>query len=222
MYVNVTALVLSARRSGEKDKRLALYTREHGRLWAAAVGSARPGAKLSAATEPAVEARFRLWRTGDAAGARVTGGGVENAFPGLRPEWRRMAAAQSLCEWTERLTPLAEPHPETYDLLRRCLGFLEAGDAEAVRLAFEARFLALAGYNPARDVPGLAAEPGAVELLSALAEDELTRPPAALPESIPAAYLRQQLLKFVAPLLHGPFKSSVHEENLAAYYSVHR
>lgn len=217
MYQNVTAIVLSARRAKEKDKRLGLYTQEYGRLSATAVGAARPGAKLGAATEPAVESKFRLWREGDAPFARVTGGGVEQSFPALRTQWRRMGAAQFLCEWTERLTPFAEAHPEKYELLRRSLAALEtAGDLEAVKLAFQTRFLALAGYNPVRDVPGLSAVSGAAALFTLWAEDDPAAP-AVLPPALPAPYLQQQLLKFVSPLLTGPLRSGLHEENLRQF-----
>ncbi len=216
MYLNAAAIVLSARRSGDKDKRLSLYTREFGRLFALAVGAARPGAKLGAATEPAVEARFRLWREGDALSTRVTGGGVENGFPRLRVRWDRMAAAHVLCEWTERLTPPADPNPEKYDLLRRALSLLETADVAAVRLSFMARFLSLAGYSPARDVPGLASVPGAADFLAERADDDLSEVPS-LPSGIPAPYLGQQLLKFVAPLLHTPLRSAAHEEDMKSF-----
>jgi len=159
MYVNVTAIILSVRRAGEKDKRLGLYTQELGRLTALAVGAARPGAKMGPATEPPAESRFRLWTEKDSTHARVTGGGVETSFPALRADWRRMAVAHFLCEWMERLTPLAHPQPEKYELFRRALALLATGDPEAVRLAFMARFLALAGYNASRDVAGLVRRP---------------------------------------------------------------
>ncbi len=217
MYVNVRAIVLSARRSAEKDKRLVLYTRESGRLLSLAVGAARPGARLGAATEAAVESSFRLWREGDAPGSRVTGGGVENAFPGLRARWDRMAAAQVLCEWTEKLTPIAEPHPEKYELLLRALTALESRDIDAVRLAFQVQFLCLAGYNPSRDVPGLSSIAEAGRLFEELGAYGFDGDEPRLPADLPAPYFQQQLLKFVAPLLPRPLTSTAHEENLRAY-----
>jgi hypothetical protein len=213
VYENASALVLSSRRSGEKDKRLGLYTREQGRLRALAVGAARPGAKLGPATETAVEADFRLWREPGALHARVTGGAVKRSFPALRARWERMAAAQFLCEWTERLTAAAEPHPDKYDLLISSLGRLESEDPVAVKLSFQSRFLALAGYNPVRDVPGLSAVPGAETIVGIWASGE-TGP---VPAGLPAPYLQQQLLKFVSPLLTGPLRAGVHEENLKKY-----
>jgi DNA repair protein RecO (recombination protein O) len=226
LYLNVRALVLSARRSGEKDKRLVLYTREEGRLSALAVGAARPGAKLGPATETAVESSFRLWRgssaPGTVPGARITGGGVENAFPVLRQRWDRMSAAQVLCEWTERLTLAAEPHPEKYDLLRRALAALETEDVDAVRLAFQIQFLILAGYSPSRDVAGLSGVEGVGALFEALAAYGFAGGAPRLPAALPAPYFQQQLLKFVAPLLAKPLRSTAHEENLRAYQSTSR
>jgi DNA repair protein RecO (recombination protein O) len=217
VYENVEAVVLSSRRVGEKDKRLVLYTREAGRLSATAVGASRPGAKLGPATEPAVEARLRLWRHPGALSARITGGAVTRSFPALRSRWERMAAAGFMCEWTERLTSPADPNPAKYDLLIRSLAHVETADPEAVRLVFMTRFLALAGYNLSRDTPGIEAIPGAKELLSVWASDDGSGPVPSLPEGFPAAHLRQQLLKFVAPLLPSPLRSAVHEEALRDY-----
>jgi hypothetical protein len=222
MYENVSAIVLSARRSAEKDKRLVIYTRERGRLFALAVGAARAGAKLGASTEPAVEASFRLWREEAAASSRVTGGAVQTAFPGLRARWDRMAAAQVLCEWTDRLTPLAEPHPEKYDLLRRALAALEGEAVDAARLAFQVQFLSLAGYNPFRDVSGLSSVAGGAKALEELAAYGFEGAPPELPAGLTAPYLQQQLLKFVAPLLPRPLRSTVHEENLRVYHTANR
>jgi recombinational DNA repair protein (RecF pathway) len=145
-----------------------------------------------------VESRFRLWRTEDAVGARVTGGGVEKAFPRLRSDWRRMAAAQSLCEWTERLTPLLQPAPEKYDLLLDALAALETSDPPTVRAEFMVQFLVLAGYNPYRDIPALSNGKN----------------------HAPFSLLERQLIQFVAPLVHGPFKASVHEASLLSYYTA--
>jgi recombinational DNA repair protein (RecF pathway) len=157
-----------------------------------------------------------LWAEKDASYARVTGGGVETSFPALRADWRRMAVARFLCEWMERLTPLAHPQAEKYDLLRRALALLETADPEAVRLAFMARFLALAGYNTSRDVPGLASTPEAASFMADRAGRGLEEP-VSLPPAFPAAYLRQQLLKFVAPLLNSPLRSAAHEEALESF-----
>ncbi|HMX95759.1 MAG TPA: recombination protein O N-terminal domain-containing protein, partial [Elusimicrobiota bacterium] len=73
MYHNVAAVVLGAEPASETDKRLTLFTREKGRLFARAAGARRPGAKLAAATEPASLSRFRLWLPEGGATARVTG-----------------------------------------------------------------------------------------------------------------------------------------------------
>src|SRR5688500_17089563 len=116
MYFNVQAIVLRAEKAGENDKRLSLFTRESGRLAASAAGAAKPRARLASATEPAVESRFRLWMAPGRSTARVTGGTLECGFPNLRREWTRHTAALFLCEWTDRLTPLEQPHPEKFDL----------------------------------------------------------------------------------------------------------
>lgn len=153
MHVNVSAIVLSARPASETDKKLTLFTREKGRVFARAAGARRPGARLAAATEPTVESRFRLWWAPESPSARVTGGAPAATFPAVRRDWARLTSALFLCEWVERLTPLAQAAPEKYDLLRSALGALETGSVEAVRLTFLIKFIDMAGYGPGRGDP---------------------------------------------------------------------
>lgn len=214
MYVNVHAIVLSSVRAAEKDKRLSLFTREQGRLYALALGSGRPGARLAAATEPAVESRFRLWLGEGAPRARVTGGSVACSFPALRGSWPRMSAALFLCEWTDRLTALAQPSPDKYDLLRRALAALETEEEVPVRLAFLIQFLERAGYAVGEDVLG--SQHGrwtdVVRELNAYGFDGGFS--AALPDP---AFLEERLVNFVSPLLARPLKTLAHETALRNY-----
>ena len=206
MYVNVDAIVLAAEKTAENDKRLTLFTRERGRLYARAVGAVR--GRLAAASEVGVRAAFRLWLPEGGVSARVTGGGVTAVFPGLRRDWRRMTSAQFLCEWTDRLTPLAHPAPEKMDLLAASFAALEKYPPPAVRLAFLAQFLRLAGYGPAE-----AADPEAVRAF--LAWDFAALPPEI--SDARAFFLEEQLVKSMAPLLPRPLKSLAHQRALAGF-----
>lgn len=213
MYVNVRAVVLSARRAGEKDKRLSLYTREMGRLSALAAGAARPGARLAAATEPGTESRFRLWTEPGGSFARLTGGGVERAFPGLRRAWARSAAAGSLLEWMDQLTASLQPHPAKYDLLVESLAALEDRDVDSVRSAFFVQFLEKAGYNPVEELSA-AVPSGVLDALSAY-DAASGSPVPGLKEC--SSLLEAQLLKFVAPLLARPLMAWQHETALKRF-----
>jgi len=213
MYVNVHAIVLSARRAGEKDKRLSLFTREKGRLYALAAGAGKPGAKLAAATEPCVESRFRLWVSADKAHARVTGGGIESAFPDLRRSWSRLGTGLFFCEWTDKLTPLVEPHPEKYDLLLRALTALQAAEEATVKAAFLVQFLERAGYRVGQEALEELYAPcrGLLGRLSSYDFASIAALPGAA-ETAPA--LEEKLLKFMSPLLKAPLKTVAHRRSM--------
>ncbi len=202
MQINVEAVVLSAQAVSEQDKRLVLFSRERGRLFARATGALRPGAKLSAATEPAVRGRFRLWLAEGATGGRVTGGSVADGYPGLRGHWPRLTAALFFCEWVDRWTPLLHPAPEKFDLLARALSALERHDVSVVRAAFLMQFARLAGYGP---VPGVA-------------ETDLDGWDFDVPiTEANAPRVGEQVIQFLAPLLDRPLRTLAHGRALAAF-----
>ncbi|MBI4396221.1 MAG: DNA repair protein RecO [Elusimicrobia bacterium] len=222
MYVNVHAIILRSERVGEKDKRLSIYTREQGRLMALARGVNRPGARLAAATEPAVESRFRLWHGEHQPFARITGGAVESSFPNLRSQWVRMSTAQFLCEWMDRLTALGQPQPEKYELLRRALSALEKGDRLLIRLAFLVQFLEKAGYSVGEEILGSSGYERLRETVALLKAFDFS-PDASFPELAESApMLEDRFLKFVAPLLDRPLKTLVHERSLTSYRTQKR
>jgi hypothetical protein len=217
MFVNVDAVVLSAEKRGETDKRLSIYTRQKGRLTALAVGARRPGARLASATEPCVEAAYRLWMGRDAASARVTGGMATGTFPGLRKNWSRMNEALFLCEWTERMTPLVEPQPAKYELLTRALSALESADEATVRRAFLVQFMELAGYRVGGEILGPGLEARARPFIDALHAHDFS-PEAPAPgggELGPAVETR--ILAYAAPLMNGPLKTLEHRRSLEAF-----
>lgn len=223
MYINVNAIVLSVDGRGENDRRLSLFTREKGRLSALAVGVGRPGARLAAAAQPAVEVVFRLWMDPGRTFARITGGALSRSFPELRRRWARLGTALFLCEWTERLTPLLEPHAEKYDLLSRALADLEATDENVVQAAFLLQFLRRAGYSVAEAL-GDDAPADWAPMVDALLSYEFPGPGSAvagdprlagLPEAAPL--IEEKLLRFVSPLLLGPLKTHVHRRQLQSF-----
>jgi hypothetical protein len=217
MYLNVHAIVLRAERAGERDKRLSLFTREKGRLPAAAAGAAKPRARLAAATEPGVESHFRLWAAPGRSVARVAGGALAAGFPRLRLDWARHTAALSLCEWTDRLTPLEQPHPEKYDLLRGALEALQTEDPDAVRLAFLVQFLDQAGYYVGADVLGASVYARWRERLPALRAYAFSGP---APEVREPDALEESLVHFVSPLLARPLRTLAYRNQLKKYIAL--
>ncbi|HRY28747.1 MAG TPA: DNA repair protein RecO [Elusimicrobiota bacterium] len=215
MQFNVNAIVLKSERVGESDKRLSIYTRERGRLWALAPGAARPRARLAPATEPCVEARFRLWAIPDNPFARITGGALTSAFPLLRADWDRMTSGIFLCEWTDRLTPLEQTHAAKYELLRRSLAALEWSDDRPVVLAFLTQFLEQAGYVVGDEVLGAAHHARFRSLVADLRGYDFSTPFPELDEGVDG--LEERLLRFVTPLLREPLKTLQHRKNLRMF-----
>ncbi|MBL8023689.1 MAG: recombination protein O N-terminal domain-containing protein [Elusimicrobia bacterium] len=202
MQRNVDAIVLAAEALSERDKRLTLFTRDKGRLYARASGALRPGAKLAAATEPGVWARFRLWLPDGAAGGRVTGGSVVEGHPGLRGSWARLTSAAFFCEWTDRLTPLLLPAPEKFDLLVRALASLERYGASEVRAAFLTQFARLEGYGPCPG--GRADRLDGWDFVSPLEDPD-------------APAVERQVIQFFTPLLNRPLRTLAQGRALQAF-----
>jgi DNA repair protein RecO len=202
MHTNVDAVVLSSEALSERDKRLTLFTREWGRLYARATGALRPGARLAAATEPGVWARFRLWLPEGAAGGRVTGGSVVDGHPGLRGSWTRLTSSAFFCEWMDRLTPLLYPAPEKFDLLTRSLAALERQETAVVRAAFLTQFARLAGYGPA--VTSATADLDGWDFVS----------PLRVPE---APAVERQVIQSLAPLMSRPLRTLAHGRALHSF-----
>jgi hypothetical protein len=207
MQTNVDAVVLAAEALSERDKRLTLFTRERGRLYARATGALRPGAKLAAATEPGVWGRFRLWLPEGAAGGRLTGGAVVDGHPGLRGDWFRLTSALFFCEWMDRLTPLLHAAPEKFDLLTRALAALERHDTGVVRAAFLTQFAHLAGYGP---VPGV--------LLSELDNWNFDIPL----KDTNVSPVERQVIQFFSPLLTRPLRTLAHGRALDFFYKKNK
>lgn len=204
MQTNVEAVVLATEALSEKDKRLTLFTRERGRLFARATGALRPGAKLGASTEPGVWAQFRLWLPEGAAGGRLTGGSVVEGHPGFRGSWPRLTSALFFCEWMDRLTPLLHPSPEKFELLVRALSALERHEVGVVRAAFLTQFARLAGYG---SIPGLNAE--ALDLW----DFDYSLAGANAPG------VERQVIQFFAPLLTRPLKTLAHGRALELFFN---
>lgn len=206
MHLNVDAVVLSAAPSLEADRRLTLFTRERGKLYARATGARRAGARLSAATEPGARARFRLWLPNDAAGGRVTGGSLVAGVPG-RGDWERTTIALSLLELTDRLTPLLQPHPEKFDLLTRALAAVGRGAPEAAA-AFAVQFGRLAGY-------GRTGEGRWIDLHARLDAWDFDAPLSVPGEGLAA--VEEQVIQWLAPLFSRPLKTWGHRRSLERF-----
>jgi DNA repair protein RecO (recombination protein O) len=75
-------------------------------------------------------------------------GKLIQGYPGLRADFSMLSKASFMVELTEILFPLGVPDQRMFELLGRCLAYLDAGErGDLIPLLFEARALRLGGYE---------------------------------------------------------------------------
>jgi len=181
------AIVIRRGNLGEADRIVTLYTREYGKLAAAAKGARKPGSRFAGRLELFTQLRMLLGvgRTLDV----VSQVEVIEPFAAIRGDLGRMGAASLIVEVADRATPEREPYPAFYRVLREALGLTARGDAQLAAIWFVAQVLALSGYAPVVDRCAVCGRPlkGAaafsVALGGALCAADRGRDPEAVPVS---------------------------------------
>lgn len=142
------SIVLLRQAFRESDRVICVYTREHGRLNLRVPGVLRPTGKLKAISEPFVCADMRIYTRGGGVIGTLTGGKLENVFPTVRTDLKRLSLALHFCELMMRLTPLHQPSEGKFELLYQALTELEENGANAAfQAAFTLRLMMLAGFG---------------------------------------------------------------------------
>jgi DNA repair protein RecO (recombination protein O) len=145
---------------GEGDRLIVLYTREMGKVKAAAKGVRKAPSKLSVFTELFSESEVLLTRRPGAEIYRLIQGRLIRSRRKLKERLASIAALQVLADVLRKALPDDEPQEELYDLLSSTLDRLEgAGDRpEAALSSFLLRFLDMGGYPLRMDACGLCGE----------------------------------------------------------------
>ena len=143
------AIVLRQQPLGEADRIVTLFSREFGKLRAAAKGARRPTSRLGGRIEPFTYARLLLarGRTLDV----IAQAEIVRAFAGVRADLVRSAHAAYVAELVDRGLPERDRHEEVFELTRGALEALErAGNdgAEMTVLQFALRLTGVLGYQP--------------------------------------------------------------------------
>lgn len=144
---NATGIALAVHKYGDTGRVATFFTRERGKVEAAASGIGKPGSKLAAAVEPFTVSRlmFAEGRNMD----RLSQAEVVEAFYALRQDLERLAYASYLLELIDLTTEPQEPLPQVFDDLLAALQAIAAGgDADLIALAFTLRLLAAQGTAP--------------------------------------------------------------------------
>jgi DNA repair protein RecO (recombination protein O) len=147
------AIVLSTLRYSETSKIVRLATRELGVQSAIAKGALRPRSRFGAALQSLSEGQARLLMKDHRELHILASFDLHRLPVGLASSLERYTTASALAEVMLRFAP-ADPHPETYDLLRDALGALEGApqvELEALGVRLLWRLVSALGFAPALD-----------------------------------------------------------------------
>ncbi|MBI3843184.1 MAG: DNA repair protein RecO [Planctomycetes bacterium] len=145
------AVVLRLFEFSETSLVVHLLTRDLGRVHAIAKGARRAKPRGGEYLDLLVRAEVVLLRRSTAALATITDFAVRENYPTVRSSTQRLNAAYFLDELVHEVSRENEPNELLYAAAIEGLEGLEHGPAESIAatlLAFEARFLAAAGYLP--------------------------------------------------------------------------
>jgi DNA repair protein RecO (recombination protein O) len=151
--VTTPAIVLSALRYSETSKIVRLATREIGVQSAIAKGALRPRSRFGAALQVLSEGQAQLLVKEHRELHTLAAFDLTCLHVGLAADLGRYATASALAEVMLRFAP-ADPHPESYDLLREALGALASTPAATLDpLGFRLlwRLVSVLGFAPALD-----------------------------------------------------------------------
>ena len=139
------AIVLSVRNWGEADKMLRLFSRDHGKITAAAFGARRPKSPLASGLQMFHTVELTL-TTGDRVDT-IRGCRLVNRFPHFETDLVAMAYASFIAEVLLELAPDGAPQPEIYDWLPSVLAACGPKNPRIVALAAGFQLLDFAGMG---------------------------------------------------------------------------
>jgi len=143
------AIVLRTYRLGEADKIISLFTRQFGRLRAAATGAQRPKSRYGGTLEPLSYVRLWLFERENRDLLRLNSAELVESFFDMQKDYRAQVAAQYLAEVSERLLPEREVNERAFRLLVAVLRALKrSGEIDRPLLYFNYWVLRLGGYLP--------------------------------------------------------------------------
>jgi len=143
------AVVLRTYRSGEADRVVVMWTREHGKVRAIAKGVRKPTTRIGGALEPLAEVSVFL---GSGRGSLSIVRGVEQRVrrATMHSSYDRLTAAMAIVEAVDAIPLDDVADPEIFELLTRTLDTLdqEQFDPTLVPAAFFVRLLRHDGSEP--------------------------------------------------------------------------
>jgi DNA repair protein RecO (recombination protein O) len=142
------AIILKTVPLGESDILVFFLTPEKGRIKAVAKGARKSMKRFVNCLDvfSLVRLEYSPRRTGDL--FILQSGKLNNAFPGIRKDFKAMSGASFMVELTEALFPWGLADPDVFELLKGSLGRLsDSGSSESAVMIFEIRAMALGGFG---------------------------------------------------------------------------
>lgn len=151
--VTTPAVVLSSLRYSETSKIVRLATRDHGVQSVIAKGALRPRSRFGAALQLLSEGQAHFVLKENRELHLLTSFDLRRLHVGLATELERYAVACALAEVMLRFAP-PDPHPASFDLLRKSLEELEVAplpEVEALGYRLLWQMVSVLGFEPSLD-----------------------------------------------------------------------
>ncbi len=141
-------IVLLRQNFRERDRMICVYSQNHGRMALRLPGVNRSDSKLKAISEPFAFSSARIYIRRNATIGCITGGKLKSIHPNIRQDIKKMEMASYFCELFYRLTPLANPNPDKFELLQSALKTLENYPVnQVIAPAFLLRLMQESGFG---------------------------------------------------------------------------
>lgn len=140
------AIVLKAINTREANQLLTLFSLERGKVRALAYGVTKPASRKRGAVQPFTYSFFLLRRGSEL--DTITQCETLEAFPELRLRLDKLACAFYLAELLDGATAEGEPNVPLFWLFLETLRALKEVDGQVLCRAFEAKMLAMLGWQP--------------------------------------------------------------------------
>jgi len=143
-----TALIMRTWEYGESDLIVSFFTPDQGRLKGVAKGARKSRQRFANCLDPFCLSRLDYEKRPSRELCFLHSGEMINIFPAIRSDFASLALASYMLEFTEVLFPLGVVEERMFHLLIQLLDVMERGDdLGEIRIRFEGRALALAGYG---------------------------------------------------------------------------
>jgi DNA repair protein RecO (recombination protein O) len=143
--------VLRNRPLGETDRLVTCFTLEHGKLAGVAKGAGKLRSRFGSSLQPLSCIRLMLFRKETRSLYRIDHTDILTSFQAVRDDWEKLRPALYAVDLVDALLAESDPQPRVFVLLEGLLTRVLQAETARIEMClrcFEARLLALVGYQP--------------------------------------------------------------------------